>query len=124
MRVALLLAGATGAVVVTVIVYLLSTTIPTQDYALSVDALKDQQSLFTDIRVVIKNTGRNALTNVTVDYGAKQDPPVPRLGPGEQLMRYPPEGVQLDSVTVTADNGIKVVSKYRSPIKLPGMMGS
>ena len=31
--------------------------LPTRDYDLSVDALKDEQSLFTNAWVVIKNTG-------------------------------------------------------------------
>jgi hypothetical protein len=36
----------------------------------------------------------------------------------------PPEGVQLDSVLVTADPEISIVQQYRAPIKLPGMIGS
>ena len=97
---------------------------PTKDYDLSVDALKDEQSLFTNARVVLKNTGRLPLTNVLVDYGSEKEPPIEVLQPGESRTMSPPEGVQLDSVSVTADPGINIVQQYRTPIKLPGMIGS
>jgi hypothetical protein len=46
------------------------------------------------------------------------------LQPGESRSLSPPEEAQLNSVTVTADPGIKIVQLYRTPIKLPGMIGS
>ena len=88
------------------------------------DALKDEQSLFTNARVVLKNTGRLPLTNVLVDYGTEKEPAIAILQPGESRPMSPPEGVQLNSVTVTADPGIHIVQQYRTPIKLPGMIGS
>ena len=123
MRLALVVATATGIVAVALIAMLFS-ALPTKDYDLSVDALKDEQSLFTSARVVIKNIGRLPLTDVLVDYGGQKEPMIPLLQPGETMNFSPPEDVQLDRVTVTAEPGIQIVQPYRSPIKLPGMIGS
>lgn len=119
----LVVAVAVG-IVVAAVVAMFASALPTKDYDLSVDALKDQQSLFTNARVIVKNTGKLPLENVLVDYGKEKEPVIPVLQPGESRSLSPPEGVQLDSVTVTADHGIKIVQPYRSPIKLPGMIGS
>lgn len=118
------LAAIAGGIVAVALIIMFASAIPTEDYALSVDALKDEQSIFTDARVVVKNTGRLALTNVQVDYGSENEPPIAVLQPGESRTMSPPEGVQLDSVVVTAEPDISIVQKYRTPIKLPGMIGS
>lgn len=122
MRVAVIAAMA-GGIVAVALVALYASTIPTKDYSLSVDAMKDEQSLFTNARVVLANTGRLALTNVVIDYGNGTET-VGSIAPGDKVIRSPPEGAPLNSVTVTADNGISVVQDYRRPIKLPGMIGS
>jgi hypothetical protein len=123
MRTALVLAVAAGIIAVAIIA-MVASALPIKDYDLSVDALKDEQSLFTNARVVLKNTGRLPLTNVLVDYDGQKEPIIPVMRPGETLTMSPPENVQLDSVTVTAEPGIKIVQAYRTPIKLPGMIGS
>jgi hypothetical protein len=123
MRTIFLVALAAGIIAVTLIVIVVS-TIPTKDYDLSVDALKDEQSLFTNARVVIKNTGKLPLTNILVDYGTEKEPLIPVLRPGETMSLSPPEGTLLDTVTVTAEPDITKVQEYRAPIKLPGMIGS
>jgi hypothetical protein len=123
MRTALIVIIAAGIVAVA-LVAMFASALPTKDYDLSVDALKDEQSLFTNARVVIKNTGRLPLTNVLVDYGGNREPPIDVLQPGEMLTLSPPEGVQLDQVTVTAEPSIGIVQSYRTPWKLPGMIGS
>lgn len=123
MRTALVLAVAAGIIAVAIIA-MVASALPIKDYDLSVDALKDEQSLFTNARVVLKNTGRLPLTNVLVDYDGQKEPIIPVMQPGETLTMSPPENVQLDSVTVTAEPGIKIVQTYRTPIKLPGMIGS
>jgi hypothetical protein len=101
-----------------------ASSLPTKDYDLSVDALKDEQSLFINVRVVVKNTGRLPLTDLLIDYGDEKEPVIPTLQPGQTMNFSPPEGIQLDHVTVTAEPGIKKVQPYRTPIKLPGMIGS
>lgn len=123
MRIAIIVIIAAGIVAVALIA-MFASSLPTKDYDLSVDALKDEQSLFTNARVVIKNTGRLPLTNVLVDYGSDREPPIDVLQPGETLTLSPPEGVQLDRVTVTAKPSIQIVQPYRTPWKLPGMIGS
>jgi hypothetical protein len=106
------------------LVMMFASALPTKDYDLSIDALKDEQSLFTNARVIIKNTGRLPLTNVLVDYGGAREPVIDILHPGDTLTLSPPEGVQLNHVTVTAEPNIKIVQPYRTPWKLPGMIGS
>jgi hypothetical protein len=123
MRLAFVVAIAAGIVAVALIAMLVS-ALPTKNYDLSVDALKDEQSLFTNARVVVKNTGKLPLTDVLVDYGGQKEPVVPVLKPGETMNFSPPEDAQLDHVTVTAEPGIHIVQPYRTPIKLPGMIGS
>lgn len=124
MHLAFVVAAAAGIVVVA-LVAMFASALPTKDYELSVDALKDEQSLSTDVRVSVKNVGRLPLTDVLVDYGdGQKEPVIPVLQPGETLNFSPPEGAQLDQVTVTAEPGIQKVQPYRSPIKLPGMIGS
>jgi hypothetical protein len=123
MRIALIVIIAAGIIAVA-LVAMFASALPTKDYDLNVDALKDEQSLFTNARVVIKNTGRLPLTNVLVDYGSNREPPIDILQPGDTLTLSPPEGVQLDQVTVTAEPSIKIVQSYRTPWKLPGMIGS
>ncbi|HZA47687.1 MAG TPA: hypothetical protein VE521_02050 [Nitrososphaera sp.] len=113
-----------AAIIAVALVAMFASALPTKDYDLSVDALKDEQSLFTNARVVLKNTGRLPLTNVLVDYGSDREPPIDVLQPGETLTLSPPEDVQLDQVTVTAEPSIQIVQPYRTPWKLPGMIGS
>jgi hypothetical protein len=123
MRLAFIVIVAAGIIAVA-LVAMFASALPTKDYDLKVDALKDEQSLFTNARVVIKNTGRLPLTNVLVDYGSNTEPPIEVLQPGDTLTLSPPEEVQLDQVTVTAEPSIKIVQSYRTPWKLPGMIGS
>jgi hypothetical protein len=123
MRIALIVIIAAGIIAVA-LVAMFAATLPTKDYDLSVDALKDEQSLFTNARVVVKNTGRLPLTNILVDYGSNREPTIDILQPGDTLNLSPPEGVQLDHVRVTAEPSIDIVQSYRTPWKLPGMIGS
>ncbi|HVX02722.1 MAG TPA: hypothetical protein VHA09_06175 [Nitrososphaera sp.] len=123
MRLAFVVAIACG-IVVAAVSAIYASQVPTQDYSLSVDALKDQQTLFTSARIILSNTGRMPLTNVVVDYGENATERVGTMEPGYKTTVSPPDGAQLTTVIVTADPGIKIVQPYRSPIKLPGMMGS
>jgi hypothetical protein len=123
MRLAFVVAIAAGIIAVALVAMLVS-ALPTKDYDLSVDALKDEQSLFTNARVIVKNVGKLPLTDVLVDYGSEKEPVIPMLRPGETMNFSPPEGAPLDHVTVTAEPNIKIVQPYRAPIKLPGMIGS
>ena len=93
------------------------------DFALDIDALKEQQSLFTHTRVTITNTGKQPLTNINLNYGNKSET-VSLLEPGQSYPLSPPAGSNLQRIIVTSDQGINITKEYRTPITMPGMMGS
>jgi hypothetical protein len=97
--------------------------IPTENYSLDVDPMKDEQSLFINARVVLTNNGKLPLTNLLVDYGSATEA-VSRLDPSQKVSLSPPSGSNLDKVVVSTDEGVNVTKEYRKPIKLPGMIGS
>ena len=124
MRHIYLFAAIGGAAVIIIIFLLFSVfAVATQDYAVSVDPIKDNQYLFNTARVTVANTGRLPLTNIVVNYGDKVDK-LAILSPGDKVLLSPPDNSSLKSVTVTADHGIAVTKEYRTPLKIPGMMGS
>jgi archaellum component FlaF (FlaF/FlaG flagellin family) len=94
-----------------------------KDFSLDIDALKEQQSLFTHTRVTITNTGKQPLTNIKVNYGNKIET-VSLLEPGQSFPLSPPAGSNLQRIIVTSDQGINITKEYRTPISMPGMMGS
>ena len=93
------------------------------DFDLDIDALKEEQSLFIHTRVTITNTGKLPLTNIKVNYGNKTET-VSLLEPGQSFPLSPPAGSNLQRIIVTSDQGINITKEYRTPIKMPGMMGS
>lgn len=93
------------------------------DYSLEVDAMREDQSLFINSRIIITNVGKQPITNVFVDYGIKNET-ILTINPGDKISLSPPEGSNLNLVKIEADNGINITSGYRTPIKMPGMMGS
>jgi hypothetical protein len=95
-----------------------------EDYNLEIDPLKDEQNLFSTARVALSNTGKLPLTNVVINYGGQRTESVESISPGQKLLLSPPENVPLDFVTVTTSEGLNLTKTYRTPIKLPGMMGS
>ena len=120
--------GACVVVVVVSLILLFSVfAIATQNYAIDVDPLKDNQNLFNTARVAVTNTGKLPLTNIIVNYGGSGNHTIEKLvslSPGEKVLLSPPENSSLQSVTVTADHGLSVTKAYRTPLKIPGMMGS
>lgn len=94
-----------------------------KDYDLQVDALKETQSLFTHTRVSLTNTGKQPLTNIQVNYGNKTET-IKSLEPGQSYPLSPPAGSDLQKIIVTSEQGINITKEYRTPIKMPGMMGS
>ena len=95
---------------------------------MDIDSIKDNQNLFNTARVTVTNTGKLPLTNIVVNYGGGSGggtiEKLASLSPGEKVLLSPPENSALQSVTVTADHGLSVTKAYRSPFKIPGMMGS
>ncbi len=123
MKIGLIAAGASGVVIISVIMIFGTHVIYPAKYDLYLDPFKDPQDLFTTARVTIQNTGNAPLTNVIIDYGGYTDK-ILLLKPGQKLILSPPTGNKLEQVTVTTDEGISMTMPYRLPIKMPGMMGS
>jgi hypothetical protein len=123
MRLVVIMAAGLGTVSAIMVGLLLLSTIPTENYSLDVDPMKDEQSLFVNARVVLTNTGKMPLTNLRVDYGSSTES-VSRLDPGQKVSLSPPSGSNLNTVVVSTSEGINVTKDYRKPIKLPGMIGS
>lgn len=113
-----------AAAIITVLLVFSVFAVARQDYAISVDPIKDNQYLFNTARVTLVNTGRLPLTNIVVNYGGHANDKLALLSPGDKVLLSPPSNSSLNSVTVTADHGIAVTKAYRSPFKIPGMMGS
>jgi hypothetical protein len=95
-----------------------------EKYSLEMDPLKDEQNLFSTARVALSNTGKLPLTNVIINYGGQGTESLESISPGQKLLLSPPQNVTLDFVTVTTSEGLNITKMYRTPIKLPGMMGS
>ena len=123
MRLTIIMVAAVIALAATLITILIISIMPTRDYSIDVDAMKDEQSLFVNARIVLTNTGRQPLTDVVVCYGNRNEV-IKMINPGEKIYLSPPEGSRLDVVEVTANEGINMTKEYRKPIKLPGMIGS
>ncbi len=109
-----------------VIIYNLLISIPTRNYALEIDALKDPESLLVNSRVVLKNSGLQPLSDIIVVYdnNIKFSERINEIKPGQTIILSPPSGAQLDNVNIKTKEGIEINKQFRSPIKLPGMMGS
>lgn len=117
--------GASIALALVLILFVFSK--PTRDYAIDVDPIKDSQNLFSTSRVTVANIGKLPVTNILVSYGGNDNKSSERIAsllPGEKVLLSPPESSPLKSVTVTADQGLDITKGYRTPIKIPGMMGS
>ena len=94
----------------------------TEEYALDVDAFRDQADLIGFSRVILTNIGHSAVTNIVVDFGDYKEI-LPKLPPGEKWIVSPKDGTQPSYVTVTADNGIHITKEFRTAPKAPGMIG-
>ena len=113
-------------VVLAVVLYNVMISIPFKDYSLEVDALRDPESLLVNSRVVLKNTGKLALNDIYIVYDNNKNltENLLRIEPGQTVILSPPQGALLNSVSVITGEGISIDKAFRSPIKLPGMIGS
>jgi hypothetical protein len=113
-------------IVLVVVIYNVLISVPFNDYSLEVDALKDPESLLVNSRVVLKNTGKLALNDIYVVYDNNRNltENLLRIEPGQTIILSPPQGALLNSVSVFTGEGISIDKVFRSPIKMPGMIGS
>ena len=112
-----------GVVSISIIIYFVIQYYQRPDYVLEVDAMREDQSLFTNSRIILTNAGKEPISNVKVFYGVKIET-IQTINPGDKISLLPPEGSNLNVVRIIADNGINITAGYRTPIKMPGMMGS
>ena len=114
-------------VVVTIVVlYNVLISVPFKDYSLDVDALRDPESLLVNSRVVLKNNGKLPLNDILVMYDNNREliENLQTIKPGQTVILSPPQGTSLNTVKVVTAEGISVDKQFRSPIKMPGMIGS
>ena len=109
--------GGAAVIIILVISMAFPSSITIDDNSIMVDPTKEQQSLFLLARVMIQNTGDQALTNLTIDYGDGDKDFIPTLMPGKTIILSPPDGNSLQFVRVTADGGIDIYKAYREPIQ-------
>ncbi|MDQ6723378.1 MAG: hypothetical protein M3Z01_03835, partial [Thermoproteota archaeon] len=109
-----------------IIIYNIVISIPTRNYSLEVDAIKDPESLFLNSRVILKNTGLLPLNEIKVIYdnNLKLTEKINIIKPGDTIILSPPTGTPLKNVQVKSKEGIDINKDFRSPMKLPGMIGS
>ena len=114
------------AVVTVVVLYNVFITIPFKDYSLEVDALRDPESLLVNSRVVLKNNGIMPLNDVLIMYDNNREltENLQLINPGQTIILSPPQGASLNTVKVVTAEGISIDKQFRSPVKLPGMIGS
>jgi archaellum component FlaF (FlaF/FlaG flagellin family) len=112
-------------IAIIILIFMISNTslINKKKFDLEIDALKEEQSLFTHTRVKITNNGIQPLTNIIINYGNKSEV-ISILEPGQSYPLSPPPGSDLEKLRVTTNEGINITQEYRTPIKMPGMMGS
>ena len=93
---------------------------PSQKYDVLVNPILIKGSLGTESHVEIKNTGSEALTNVTIYYsGTAKHDIIPTLDPGQRIFLSPPQGSDLMDVRVTSDQGINITKPYTTPVSVP-----
>ena len=119
----LLLYSVAGVVLLSILIYFVVQYYQRPDYSLQVDAMREDQSLFTNSRIILTNAGKQPVTNVVVFYDIKNET-IHTINPGDKISLSPPEGSNLNAVRIIADHGINITTGYRTPIKMPGMMGS
>ncbi|HSG74316.1 MAG TPA: hypothetical protein VLA01_03870 [Nitrosopumilaceae archaeon] len=123
----ILLLGGIGVIAILSIVVVLSVSkgvITSEEYDIFVDPFKDEQDLFVMARVTIQNIGTQPLTNVRANFGGGDIQELGTLTPGQKIIVSPPPENEMEFVMVTANEGILVNKAYRTPTKMPGMMGS
>ncbi len=107
-----------------IVVFVYVEFISINDYSIHVDPLKDLQDLFTMSRISIQNTGKYQLTDIRINFGNNY---IEKLGivlPKQKILVAPPPYLDAIFIVITINEGISVTKTYRTPTKIPGMMGS
>jgi hypothetical protein len=93
-------------------------------FALEVDATKDTTDVGIQYRIRMTNVGTEQLTDIVVELGANDIQEKSFLDPGQSYYFYPDPETQVSTVKVKTNEGIKIETDYRSPIKVLGLPGA
>lgn len=98
-------------------------SIPSRNYSLGIDAIKDPEALFVNSRVILKNTGLLPLNDINIIYdnNLKFKENISILIPGQTIILSPPAGTPLNDIHVNSKEGIDRDKEFRSPTKMPGL---
>lgn len=110
-----------GVVVALVMVIFVIPEATKTEYALEVDAIKDNVDVAgIQARVKLTNIGRLPLTNVIIDFGGDIQK-LSVLEPGQTMLISPKPDTTLGTVKVTTDEGIAITKEFRMPSEVPGL---
>ena len=122
MRRLLFLVGIGTAVVVAS--YLALEQITKPQFALEVDATRDTTDIGILYRIRMTNVGAQELTGIIVELGENDIQEKSFLGPGQSYYFYPDPDTKISTVKVRTNEGIRIETDYRSPIKVLGLPGA
>lgn len=124
MQVRLVLLGiiAAGAIVAGYVAY---TSLNKPPYALEVDATRDTTDISgTLYRIRVANVGSQRLTGISAEMGAGDVQTRDFLDPGQTYYFYPNPDTLSPTIRVTANEGIEIITDYRTPTKTLGLPGT
>lgn len=122
MRVAYIIALAAAAAVGGYLAYAAANR---PQYALEVDATRDTTDISgTFYRIRLVNAGSERLTGIVAQLGAGDVQKREFLDPGQTYYFYPDPDTMSSTITITANEGIRVVTDYRTPTKVLGLPGA
>jgi hypothetical protein len=94
-------------------------------YALEVDATRDTTDISgTLYRIRVVNTGSEQLTGIVAKLGEGDVQKKDLLEPGQAYYFYPDPDTMSPTITITTNEGIRVVTDYRTPTKVIGLPGA
>jgi hypothetical protein len=121
-KVYVLAPAAAGAALVLIYLYMQESK---PAHALEVDAIKDTTDIAgTQYRIRVINVGKDPLTGITVTLGTGDVQKLASLDPGDDFYFYPKPTTNTTNVQVTTNEGVTVMTDYRSPAKTFGLPGS
>lgn len=105
--------------------YFAYTFINKPKYALEVDATRDTTDISgTLYRIRVANVGSERLTGISAHMGAGDVQTRDSLDPGQTYFFYPNPDTLAPTIQVTTNEGINVVTDYRTPTKVLGLPGT
>ena len=105
--------------------YFYTTQINKPMFALEVDPTKDTTDISgIQYRIRLTNIGSRQVTGIMVDLGKNDIQNLSFLDSGQSYFFYPKPDTMVDTVKVTAKEGIHIQNDFRSPTKVLGLPGT